>query len=274
MRAQAGFTPHVAELGQGPRKALALHCTLAFSGAWKGIAQRMGAEVTLIAPDMPSHGRSADWDEQSNFSDTVYQAALSCMSEPMDVIGHSFGGATALRLAVNHPELVRSLTLIEPVFFHIAAVDDPEAMQGHNDPMAPILQNVRDGRREEAARAFNRMWSESSPPWPDLPEQLRAAMTRAIYVVPDTMGFLLEDEAGMVAKLDQVTMPVLLVHGATSENVVKVTNAGLAARMPDAQVADVPGAGHMAPISHPDAVAELWRDLLARTSSNGNAAAS
>ena len=37
--------------------------------------------------------------------------------EPMDVVGHSFGGSIALRLALEMPELVKSLTLIEPVCF-------------------------------------------------------------------------------------------------------------------------------------------------------------
>ncbi|MFC6639182.1 alpha/beta fold hydrolase [Sulfitobacter sp. JBTF-M27] len=90
-------------LGKGDRRALALHCTMAFGGAWKGLSNAL-PELTMLAPDMPSHGRSADWDEVSDFSDTVYAGTLAVMDEtPMDVIGHSFGAVTALRLAVAHP---------------------------------------------------------------------------------------------------------------------------------------------------------------------------
>ncbi|MDF1727616.1 MAG: hypothetical protein P1U53_07700, partial [Sulfitobacter sp.] len=72
MRAQPGFVPHVTELGSGPRHVLALHCTMAFGGAWSGMSKALGEGTTLVAPDMPSHGGSADWDEQSDFSDTVF----------------------------------------------------------------------------------------------------------------------------------------------------------------------------------------------------------
>jgi lipase len=46
--------------------------------------------------------------------------------QPVDVIGHSFGGTVALRLAVERPDLVRSLVLIEPVFVAALLADRPD----------------------------------------------------------------------------------------------------------------------------------------------------
>lgn len=264
MRAQSGFSPHVTQFGRGERPCLALHCTMAFSGAWKKLADALSHDARLVAPDMPSHGRSADWDEHSDFSDTVYLASLNCLTEPMDVIGHSFGGATALRLAVERPDLVRSLTMIEPVFFCIAALDDPDSLSGHDAQATPYSQAIRSGNREDAARLFNRMWS-AGPKWSDLPEQVRAAMIRAIHVVPDTHGFLFDDAAGVVPKLANATMPALLIRGAGSHDVIRATNTGLAQRLPHAQEAVIHGAGHMAPITHPEAVADVWTGFLQET---------
>lgn len=264
MKPQAGFTPHVAHLGTGPRKVLALHCTLAFSGAWAGLMRQMTGEVTLIAPDMPSHGQSADWDGQSSFADTVFAASLSCLTEPMDVVGHSFGGATALRLAVARPDLVRSLTMIEPVFFSVAQADDPEATAAHAAKSQPFYDLVQAGDMAQAARTFNRMWSDG-PRWPDMPERVRAAMTRAIHVVPDTTAFLFDDTAGLIPNLGRAAMPTLLVRGAQTDRVIEITNAGLVRRMPNAREAVMEGAGHMAPVTHPAEMADLLRALWQRS---------
>jgi lipase len=265
--AQPGFTPHVVTLGQGPRRVLALHCTMAFGGAWAGLARIMGDRLTLICPDMPSHGHSADWDERSSFDDTVFGTSLATMDDgPMDVIGHSFGAATALRLAALHPDRVRSVTMVEPVLFSVALADAPETMADHDDRAAPFFEAIEAGRRAEAARAFNRMWSDG-PAWPDLSERSRAAMTRAIHVVPDTAAFLYEDREGLLApeRLERVTMPALLIRGENAIPAMTATIEGLVRRLPDAGSAVIPGAGHMAPITDPQAVAAVFGPLLDRS---------
>ena len=266
MNPQAGFAPHVTLLGQGPRRALALHCTMAFGGAWAGIAKVLGDQVTLIAPDMPSHGKSADWDEVSDFSDTVFAASLSAMDEaPMDIIGHSFGAATALRIAVAHPERVRSLTLFEPVFFAVALADAPKSMDPLDDRTDLVLSAIKEGDRSGAARTFNRMWSDSAV-WNTLPERTRAAMARAIHVVPGTHRFLYDDASGMLdpGVLSALEIPAVLMRGADTLPAVVATNVGLARRMGNASEAVIPNAGHMAPITHPVEVAREIAELLAR----------
>lgn len=263
MRPQPQFEPFVARLGTGARSVMALHCTMAFSGAWAGFQRRAGNDLTFVAPDMPSHGKSVDWDEVSDFADTVFVATRDALTEPMDLIGHSFGGAIALRLAVEHPDLVRSVTMIEPVTFSIALQDQPDVVAVHDRDTAPFQEYLKAGDREGAARAFNRMWSDRGPKWDAIPSASRQAMTRAIHVVPGTMPFLYEDSAGMLPKLGDMQVPTLVIRGETSHAVVAVTNDGLARRLPNAQSVVIAQAGHMAPISHPAETAAVWRAFLA-----------
>jgi pimeloyl-ACP methyl ester carboxylesterase len=254
-------------LGAGPERALALHCTMAFGGAWSGLARHLGDRLTLVAPDMPSHGRSADWDERSDFSDTVYQASLDAMDEgPMHVIGHSFGAMTALRLAVAHPERVRSLTVIEPVFFAVAHRMRPEVMDDHDARAASFTAAIASGDREGAARVFNRMWSVDAPKWDAIPQRTRDAMARAIHVVPDTQAFLYEDTSELLAPgaLDACEIPTLVMRGEAAHPAIVAVNDGLAEIMPNARQAVIPEAGHMAPISHPAEVAAEIGALLDR----------
>lgn len=268
MNAQQGFKANITTLGRGPRRALALHCTMAFGGAWGGLARHMGDRLTMVAPDLPSHGGSVDWDEVSDFVQTSFDAALRTMDDaPMDIIGHSFGAALALRLAVTHPEKVRSLTVIEPVFFAMALSRAPETMRQHDVVAKPSFDALDAGDRETAARVFNRMWSEEAPRWDALPARTRAAMVRAIHVVPAQHNFLFNDTAELLAPgaLDAVTIPTLVMRGVNAHQAIIATNDGLAEIMPNAVQSVVEGAGHMAPISHPELVADAMEVLLARS---------
>ncbi|MGB3245090.1 MAG: alpha/beta hydrolase [Sulfitobacter sp.] len=269
MNAQSGFAAHVTTLGQGARPALALHCTMAFGGAWASVQRALGRQVSIRAPDMPSHGGSPDWDEVSDFGDTCFAAALDAMGpEPCDVIGHSFGAAIALRMAVEHPERLRSLTLFEPVLFAIAMTDDPASLAEHDTSVIEMTRALERGDRAGAARAFNGMWSEDAK-WDTLPERSRAAMARAVHVVPGTRAFIYEDTSGLLepGRLEAVMVPTLVMRGSETLPAIKAVNAGLARRLGNAREAVITGAGHMGPITHPAEVAAEIKLLLARSRS-------
>ena len=76
---------HQTSKGDGPRDVLAIHCTLAHSGAWRGLLREMEGEITLHAIDLPSHGRSADWHEdQGDFQDVSAAGARAVFDRPME----------------------------------------------------------------------------------------------------------------------------------------------------------------------------------------------
>ena len=253
--------------GSGKRRVLALHCTIAHSGAWRGLAEQMGSEATFVCPDMLSHGRSPDWDRQGDIQDRSVAAVEPLLDGPMDVIGHSFGATIALRLAVAHPDLVRSLTLIEPVYFAVALQDAPALVAEHDAEAAEFNAALAAGDDERGARLFNRMWGTGNgPAWDEMPEATRAAMVRGIHVVPASRASLFDDRPGMLRPgvLDRVAMPTLLLRGALSEAAMGVINNGLARRLPDAVNTVVAGAGHMLPLTHPVETATHLRALFAR----------
>ncbi|WP_170466754.1 alpha/beta fold hydrolase [Ruegeria arenilitoris] len=259
----------VRTLGQGGRKVLALHCTIAHSGAWSALASVLDGEATLRAPDMPSHGRSPNWDGRGDLFDLVTKLTAAQLTEPMDLIGHSFGGMIALRLAVEFPQLVRSAALIEPVFFAIAAQDTPELVRRHHDEAKPVSDAFASGDMEKAARLFNRMWgAQDGPRWPDLPERTRAGMVRGIHVVPAVDDALFKDTKGILntGVLGRATMPVLILSGSESHPIMPAIGYGLARRLPHAETGVVSGAGHMLPITHPQQTAAVIQSFWGRSS--------
>lgn len=259
----AGHRVHWRVAGQGPRRALALHCSLAHGGAWGAVAERLGDALTLTLPDLPSHGRSADWLPGCESLHDLSTRIARALAEPgpVDLIGHSFGATVALRLALETPALVRTLALVEPVLF--AAARGTPTFDAFFADDADFAARLAAGDPAGAAAAFHRLWGNATP-FAALPEAQRAYIAARIHLIPTANATLVDDAAGLLApgRLEALRIPVALVEGAASPPVIAAIGDTLAARLPDCRRTVIPGAGHMAPITHPDAVANALRALL------------
>jgi pimeloyl-ACP methyl ester carboxylesterase len=251
-------TLHVRRFGEGPRKVLALHCSLAHGGAWAGMAAHLPG-VTVVAPDLPGHGRSPDWDGRADLHTLTTRECLALLPPgPVDLFGHSFGATVALRMAVERPEAIRTLTLIEPVLFAAARAAGDPAWAQNREALRPFAEAIAEGDRSGAAAAFHEVWGAGLR-FADLPAFQRDDLAARIHLIPATERTLEDDAAGLLAwgRLESVGVPVLLLEGATSPPVIAAIQTELQRRLPQVTRAVVPGAGHMAPITHPPAVAAL-----------------
>ncbi len=224
----------------------------------------MSDGLTLTAFDLPGHGRAEDWDGMTDFQDLCTDRALAFLrSDPVDVIGHSFGATVALRVAVEHPERVRTLTLIEPVLFAAARSDAPEALARHLEEARPYLQALEAGESAIAARLFNRDWGDGTK-WDDFPKVARDYMVRRIHLVAAQSDAIFDDRPRLLAqgRLERAEMPVLLLEGSCSPSIISVINRLLARRLPNATRETIDGAGHMAPVTHAPEVAKAVRRHL------------
>lgn len=256
--------PHRAWGPSDARPVLALHCSLSHAGEWSALAARLPG-MRLVAADQPGHGHQPDWDGQSDLhAQAVAEAAalVGALGAPVDVIGHSFGASVALRLALERPDLVRRLVLVEPVLF-AAAAGSPAFLDfvARNDQLPRLIAA---GRAEEAAAAFYADWG-AGVRFDGLPAALRAYMVARIAIIPAQNGVLVEDAAGLLSpgRLEALHSPVLLVEGADSAPVVAAIQAGLARRLPDARRVVMPGARHMLPVTHAAELAPLVAAHLA-----------
>lgn len=241
--------------GQGD-PALLLHCALAHSGAWDGVARALSDRLSMVAPDLIGHGRAGDGDPGADYHDQLTAQGAAVLTEtgaPTHVIGHSYGATVALRLAIEHPDRVRSLTLIEPVLFAAAEGTDSYAAQARD--FAPFGAAWDAGQRENATRIFIDMWGDATP-FADLPARAQEYLTKTIWVVPAGRRALWDDSARLLPRLGQVRCPVLLMEGGRSPAVIHDILSALHRGLPGAQRVTVPKAQHMGPISHADAFAD------------------
>src|SRR6056297_941405 len=249
---RAGHPIYWTEFGRGRRAALGLHCSLSHSGSWSGIMRGLGGVLHLTAPDLPGHGQSAPWDGADEIQRLSTAMAAEFLTGPTDIIGHSFGATVALRLAVEHPGLVRSLVLYEPVFFAVALADHPQMRARHAVEMSGYAKGIAAGDMAAAAQAFLRVWGDGRA-WDDLPGAVRAGLAAQMPLIEAAGPALYEDAGGMLASgaLARVAAPVLLLEGSASPAIITAINEGLAARLPQAARAVIAGAGHMGPMTHP-----------------------
>lgn len=232
-----------------------LHCSLAHGGVWKPVAAPLADRLTCLAPDMPGHGRSAPWDGKGEVHDAVTDAARGLLEEPCHLVGHSFGGTVAMRLAMENPDKVLSLTLIEPVIF--AAARGTEVYDVYRAQQRDYLTAFKAQDWPAMARAFFSAWGGGHP-WDTVPRQKQASIIALMPMIGASEGALVEDSCNLVGvgQLEKLTMPIAFLRGAQTQDVVQIIHQRLMARLPQATETVVDGAGHMLPITHPAPVTQ------------------
>ncbi|MBT9382618.1 alpha/beta hydrolase [Pseudooceanicola sp. CBS1P-1] len=244
-----------------------IHCSLAHSGAWQGVALRLQRQAQLLAFDQPGHGGSGPWHGDQVFQEQAMEMALGLIAmwddAPVHLVGHSFGGTVALRMAAEYPDKVLSVALYEPVFFTAGFRAFPGLEAEHDALMAGYDSAWKAGDAEGAARAFLDVWGDGRA-WEKLPEVQRADFARRIAVIDAIRETNYGDPGGLLqeGRLAALPMPVLLMEGARSPVLATRINDALAALLPRARRQVFEGAGHMGPITHAPAVAEALRDFI------------
>ena len=158
-----------------------IHCALAHGGVWRRFVEELGPGYLPILIELPGHGEAPDWDHSRDYSDQALELALDTLpAQPVPLIGHSYGAALALRLAVERPSRVSSLVLIEPVFFAAAkgswAFD--KVVRDHD----PFVRKLAEGSNAMAAKAFTSVWDNETP-WADIPQKQKDYLMSRIPLV-------------------------------------------------------------------------------------------
>jgi pimeloyl-ACP methyl ester carboxylesterase len=258
---------------------IALHCSLGSGRQWSKLVQQLGPGHDVIAPDIAGYGDNRGGLELP-VTLTEEIAALGGIDQaagPIHLIGHSYGGAIAFKMATVSPfaDRVRSLTLIEPVLPTLLDEGDADREQ-----FARLAREVSaDLWSRQPARAIDRFltfWSGSAPPEELPPDAKLRLVERVEKVAFDfTAAF---DELTVAAAAACIRVPTLLIAGGLSPPLTQRIVARLAAIMPEAETRHVVTAGHMLPITHarlvnPEIVSHIARADAEARSAGGFAAA-
>jgi pimeloyl-ACP methyl ester carboxylesterase len=113
--ALAGHQTAVLEGGDGPPVVL-LHGAGEFAACWMRVVPELVAGCRVVAPDLPGHGASELADKPLDAATVVAWLGelieRTCPSPPV-LVGHLLGGAIAARFAIEHPDRLSRLVLVD-----------------------------------------------------------------------------------------------------------------------------------------------------------------
>ncbi len=253
-------TIHYECTGRGEPVVL-LHCGGSSARQWEKISAALGNRYCLIAPDFYGFGESSRWRGETLLSHDD-QAAL--VAEVMNregvvdasIVGHSYGGACAVRLKILYPHLVRSLVLIEPVLTNLIREAGEPALHAEGFEIAHrFLELAADGRDEDAWREF--IDHHNAPgTWAALSERAKA---RFLSQTPSTADGFHSNLGNTTTLADcrRFDIPVTVLCSETTAPYNRRVTEILRNEIPRAEWREIAGAGHMSPLTHPEAVARL-----------------
>lgn len=238
---------------------VALHGSIATGRQWAGLASYLDGEFLFHAPDIPGYGSAAGWEitggkTMAERVDRIAALIVAC-GRPVHLVGHSAGGAIALKLALCRPDLLASLTLIEPVVFHLlgqAGSAERSLLEDMQSVAATMQRSVADGNPALGMAHFVNFWNGRGY-WTSLPAETRIRLAgQCGQVVEDFRAAFAEDWP--LSMVGELAMPVQLIMGLQSPLPALRVTEMLAETIDGARLAVIPDAGHMSPFSHPSAV--------------------
>lgn len=219
------------------------------SGAVWGPLIALLPELRCVALDLPGHGALVDQPGPAETSVADYADVVRAELERLEaqrptLVGHSLGGAIALRVTLDAPELVGRLALVgsgarlrvAPAFLETARTAGPTGV--------PAI--TRMAFAENHADEAERYHAERADAAPGMLYRDLAACNQF-----DVMG-----EVGSIAQ------PTLLIVGESDRMTPPKYAEYLAAQIPNATLAIIPEAGHYAQIEQPQRVADALRAWL------------
>ncbi len=248
-----GTGVHVREQGTGA-PVLFLHGNPDTCALWDGVVAHMAGRYRCLAADLPGFGQSGmprDFDcSLDGWSAWVQALTLALgLTEPIHLVVHDFGGLFGIAWAVQHPERLRRLAILNTMFFpdyrwHVLARIFRTPLLGEliqaSSTRWGVVGEMRRGSRG-LPEAYARQAYDAMTP-------LMKRTVLRLYRAADPEQFVAW-QPGLEALMARV--PTLVLWGDRDPYI----NKRFAERFHASQVHHFPDHGHWLPVEDPDAVA-------------------
>jgi len=249
------------------RTVVLLHSSASSARQWSALVELLRARFDVRAVDLHGHGAQPDWpgERALTLADEV------ALIEPLlregggaHLIGHSYGGAVALKAAALHPHLVRSVVTFEPVLFGWLMRD------GQRDPavrdvialVAAIRECLARGDELAAAERFIGYWS-GPVAWDSMSSGRRQAVAARMRAVSHHFDAVF-GEPLRSEDLAALTAPMLFLSSEHTVDSTRRIGVLLRDACAHAEHAVLTGMAHMGPITHATEVNPRIQRFLAQ----------
>ena len=232
---------------------------------WQALLPHVTSRFTCYLPSCRGRGLSGDHPDLSpgRMVDDIL-TYVDSIAAPTGLVGWSSGAYLALAVAAAQPDAVEAVAPFEPGILRLM---DEQEQAAHADAGARMAELAAEGSLTGAARAF--------AGWPFNDEEVAMAEDAGYFeaaapYVPNLLNLLRQwgQHQGPTpddpAVLGAISAPVLVLHGADTKPFLTASARYVADHVLDARVHAIPGTGHAAPLTHPEALAEALTEFFAR----------
>ena len=257
-----GATLHYGDSDRGD-PLLLLHSGGSSGAQWRKTGENLDRKYRLLTPDFYGHGGSEAWsrpeilqhDDQADLVTAVIGDG-GLAGSTIDIVGHSYGGAGAVRMVLRKLADIRSLVLIEPMLARLLPeAGESELFTEYEYLAHGFLNRVTAGEEIDAWRFFLD-YRNGEGSWDKFPEKTQTrfrGQTDATYKAfqsnlanPTTLSD--------IASLD---VPVTVVCGERTTAPDRRVTELLRDTLPNMRYVVISGAEHMSPLTHPEQVAAI-----------------
>lgn len=243
--------------GQGPPLVI-LHGLFGTLDNWQTLAKRWAETYTVYLVDQRNHGRSPHLDTHS-YPEMAADLAQFLEKEWVHrchLLGHSMGGKTAMQLAMDFPDLIEKLIVVDIT---------PRRYPSGHDEIFEALTSVRPAEITERSLAQKRLTEKIGDP--GVVQFLLKNLTRRpeggfrwkmnLAVLRKEYDKILMDLSG-----EPFTGPSLFIRGERSNYVHDEDMSLVKKYFTEAELVTIDGAGHWVHAERPDALYEAVSEFL------------
>ena len=238
-----------------------VHSSVSGARQWRRLMDDLKDRFRVRAVNWSGDGKTPAWrsetmqtlDDQAR----LVEAALPANAEEVYLVGHPFGGSVAMKAAARMGRQVTKLVLLETNPFYLLA------QAGRTDAFAEAkeLRNwIKNyGTLEEwptAAEKFADYWGGGGT-WSDMSSDRRAAFTEALKPNFYEWDAVMNETTLIEEWASRLPRATLLVYDPDTVLPIREIAALLRRSCPERSYKEVPGIGHMAPLTRPDLINPL-----------------
>lgn len=250
-----GLKVHYKEMGSGQPVFILLHGFGTSLFSWHEVMETLSGYGRVIAFDRPGFGLTArpmsgEWTGENPYSPEAQVDLVLSLMDSLDVeqaifVGNSAGGTVSVNVALNDPERVQALILVDAAIYNGGGspawarpfLDTPQMRH-----LGPLIARQLVARGPDL---IDLAWHDPSRITPEILEGYRKP-----YLVNNWDRALWEMTAAshpldLAGRLDELQMPVLVITGDDDRIVPTADSLRLAEDIPGAQLAVIPESGHL-----------------------------
>ena len=250
------------EVGAG-EPIILVHSAPGTVAQWRLLSNVLQDAYQLLAVNLRGVGASEPWHGRRRLTvdddASVVRRLMNGRDAAVHLVGHSYGGAVCLRVALATPgQQIRTMTLIEPMVYPLLRA------AGHDGLFAEAVDPVEAFRTAQTAPAIESAWQKATDryhgagAWTALPELVRTTLLARTPIVVERCHALLSNSTS-AADLRSLAVNTLVLCGERTCEPERRLSEIVSSLIQGSAFQMIKAAGHMSPLTHPIEVATAIR---------------